>query len=52
MIAEKLGMTVAELNATMTDGEFHQWRAFLSYRAALTEAEQKKAQAKAPRGRR
>lgn len=49
LIAEALGMTVAELNATMGADEFHQWRAFLVYRAAMQEKAQKANRGRRPR---
>lgn len=41
VIAERLGMTVAELRATMGADEYHQWRAFHVYRSAMQEKAQK-----------
>ena len=55
VLAEILGMTVAELQATMGADEFHRWRAFLTYRAAMQDKAHKAAQAQAQaesRGRR
>ncbi len=46
-IAEMLGMTRAELLGTMGEDEFHGWRAFITYRAAMQEKAQRAARAQA-----
>lgn len=51
MLAENLGMTVAELNTRLTQTEYNKWRAFYAYRNALEQqaAEKAKAEAKVRR---
>lgn len=50
ILSEKLGMTVQQMRDTMPNDEYHQWRAFYSYRNAMQDLEEKKAQAR--RGKR
>jgi hypothetical protein len=49
ILAERLGMTVAELNETMTEPEYQSWRAFHVYRNAMEEKALK--EAKVSRGK-
>jgi len=37
VLAEALGMTVERLRSTMSNPEYHSWRAFYVYRAAQQE---------------
>jgi hypothetical protein len=43
VLADRLKMTVEELRQTVSNREFHQWRAFYAYRRSLEELEIAKA---------
>ncbi len=45
MLAEKLGRTVAELRASLSNAEYVEWRAFHTWRHAMQEFEMEKAKA-------
>ncbi len=43
LLAEALGMTVAEIRDRMSNAEYIEWRAFYTYRAAMRELANKEA---------
>lgn len=52
VLAEKLHMTVEDMQDRMSNVEYNQWRAFYVYRNAMFDLEAKTAQNKAKRGKR
>jgi hypothetical protein len=49
VVAENLRMTVAELRQRMPNNEYHQWRAYLTYKAAMQEQAMKEAPSRGSR---
>lgn len=51
VLAERLHMTVAELNERMSNLEYIQWRAFDTYRSEMRDYERRKRESERPRRR-
>jgi hypothetical protein len=48
-VAERLGLTVDRLRQEMPNNEYHQWRAYLVWKAAMLEKAQKEAETRGKR---